>query len=310
METLPPPILIVGTGAMSCLFAARLAASGSQVTLLGTWPEALAALRQDGVCLVRDEVCAQTYPVAATSDPADCAGARFALVLVKSWQTPRAARQLASCLAPDGVALTLQNGAGNFETLVQALGPERSALGVTTVGANLLGPGKVRAAGEGLTQLQEHPRLLPLASALVSAGFSVETAPDPQALLWSKLVINAAINPLTAILRIPNGGLLERPQARELMADLACEAAAVAAAGGIWIPYSDPASAAEEVARRTAANRSSMLQDLERGAPTEIDAICGAIVRAGEQAGVPTPANRIVWKLVKAIVEPGATSTK
>jgi 2-dehydropantoate 2-reductase len=225
---------------------------------------------------------------------------RQALVLVKSWQTATAAGQLAASLAEDGVALTLQNGAGNREKLVDALGAERVALGVTTTGATLLEPGCVRPAGEGVVSLGMHSRLGPLADRLRAAGFVVEDAPDPDALLWGKLVINAAINPLTALLGVPNGALLERPPARSLLAEAAREAAAVAAAQGLRLPFDDPVGAAERVAQRTAANRSSMLQDVQRGAPTEIDAICGAIVTAGEQAGVQTPVNRILWQLVKA----------
>jgi 2-dehydropantoate 2-reductase len=230
-------------------------------------------------------------------------GALFALVLVKSWQTGRAARQLAECLAPSGVALTLQNGLGNREALANVLGEERVALGVTTLGANLLGPGRVRPAGDGTIYLEDHPRLEPLVDLLRNAGLSVEIVPDPEGLVWGKLAINAAINPLTALLEVPNGELLERPSARLLMGELACEAAAAAGALGIRLPYPDPVAAVEAVARRTTANRSSMLQDVQRGAPTEIDAICGAIVKAGEKLGVPVPVNRTFWRLIKARVE-------
>lgn len=286
---------------MACLFAARLSAAGSEVTLLGTWREGIDALRQRGVILVDAEGHEQAYPVCATDDPTDCAGARSALVLVKSWQTERAASQLAGCLAPEGVALTLQNGMGNREKLTKTLGARRVALGVTTIGANLLGPGKVRLAGEGVISLSAHSRLGALADGLRQAGFTVENAPDPDSLLWGKLVINAAINPLTALLGVPNGALLERPTARALMTIVAREAAAVAVAQGLHLPYPDPAVAVETIARRTAANRSSMLQDVQRGASTEIDAICGAIVTAGEQTGLPTPVNRTLLQLVKAL---------
>jgi 2-dehydropantoate 2-reductase len=273
-----------------------------RVILLGSWPEALEALRREGVCLVQDEACAQAYPVDVASSPAECGEVKTALVLVKSWQTPRAAQQLAECLAADGLALTLQNGLGNREVLAQGLGDERVALGVTTVGANLLGPGKVRPAGEGAIHLQEHPRLEGLAGALRRAGFAVETAPDPESLLWGKLVINAGINPLTALLKVPNGALLDRPEARSLLAALVQETAAVARARGVRLTYPDPLAAVESIAQRTAANRSSMLQDIQRGAPTEIDAICGAVVRAGEAAGIPTPVNWTVMQLIKAII--------
>jgi 2-dehydropantoate 2-reductase len=131
----------------------------------------------------------------------------------------------------------------------------------------------------------------------------VDTVPDADDLLWSKVVINAAINPLTALLRVPNGELLARPAARTLLAASAREAAAVANGLGRNLAYQDPVAAVEEVARRTAANRSSMLQDVERGAPTEIDAICGAIAQVGEQSGVAAPVNWALWLLVRAVVE-------
>jgi 2-dehydropantoate 2-reductase len=300
---MPPtePILILGTGALACLFAARYSAAGVPVTMLGTWPAGLESIRQQGVRLVVAGGREQAYLVQAVDNPHACTGARQALVLVKSWQTGRAASHLAVCLAEDGLALTLQNGLGNQQVLEGALGASRVALGVTTVGANLLGPGRVRPAGEGKITLGEHAGIDRMAEGLHKAGFTVETTSDPTGLLWGKLVINAAINPITALLGIVNGELLERPEARWLAAATAREAVEVAQAQGIHLPYPDPEAAVEGVAGRTAANRSSMLQDVQREAPTEIDAICGAIVLAGEQWGVPTPVNRTLWMLVKAI---------
>lgn len=324
---------------MAALFAARLAAAGLPTALLGTWPAGLESIRQQGgVYLEEADGRGAVYPVAVYAPAEAGPGApaaprpRFALVLVKSWQTARAAHQLAAVLAEDGLALTLQNGWGNYELLAAALGEERVALGVTTAGATLLGPGRVRAAGHGPITLGGNPagspgeksagahpgeqpaaahrrdapaatqRLATLAGWLAAAGFEVHTAPDVAGLLWGKLVINAAINPLTALLGVPNGALLERPAARELLAAAAQESAAVAAAQGIRLPYPDPVAAAEGVAASTAANCSSMLQDVRRGAPTEIDAICGAIVQAGERAGLPTPVNRTLWQLIKSLV--------
>jgi len=143
------PILILGTGALACLFAARLAAAGNRVRMLGTWPEGLAALANLGVTLANEDGSLRSYPVKVSADPNDFSGVRHVLVLVKSWQTARAADQLFKCLAVDGVALTLQNGLGNREKLVEKLGTERVAFGITTGGATLLGPGQVRAGGEG-----------------------------------------------------------------------------------------------------------------------------------------------------------------
>jgi len=289
---------------MGCFFASRLSAANVKVCMLGNWAEGVEALQRNGVTLIDQDGKENTYPIQCISNPTDCKHVKYALVLVKSWQTARAAKILSRCLTSDGVALSLQNGIGNRETLSQELGSQRVALGVTTLGANLISPARVQFAGDGVVSLSIHSRLGPVAEMLRSAGFVVENAPDPDVLLWGKLVINAAINPLTAILGVPNGEILARPAARSVLASLAREAAAVAVASGIRLPYPDPVIAAEAIARRTATNRSSMLQDIQRGAPTEIDAICGAIVKAGEQANVHTPVNRTVWQLVKAMVRP------
>ena len=294
-------ILIVGTGALATLFAARLGLAGCRVSMLGTWQEGVEAINTHGARWVDRDSLEHNVPVHATVDPNDVRGARIALVLVKAWQTERAARQLAECLASDGVAVTLQNGIGNREILARDLGPGRVSLGVTTTGATLLSPGLVRLGGEGVLSLERNPALGPVENVLRSAGFQVESVPDAESLAWGKLVINAAINPLTALLRVPNGELLERPEARRLMADLAQEVAAVARAEGICLPFENPVEIVEEVARKTAVNRSSMLQDALRGVPTEIDAICGAVTRHGEAAGVPTPLNALCWRLVCAL---------
>ena len=295
------PVLIAGSGAMACVFAARLAAAGVPVTILGAWEDGLQHLKTEGVRILDDSGDENSYPVEVVSDPRSCSNVRLALVLVKSWQTERTALQLASCMAPDGLALTLQNGLGNREKLIQALGARRVALGVTTLGATLIGPGRVRPAGEAVITLGAHPSLTPLTKLLQLAGFVTETATDPHALLWGKLVINSAINPVTALLSIPNGDLLAHPTARSLIQATVRESAAVAIAHGIRLPYPDPVVAVETIARRTATNLSSMLQDIQRGAPTEIDAINGAIVQAGEATGVPIPINRTLWQLVKAM---------
>ncbi len=294
-------ILIVGTGALATLFASRLTSSGHRVTMLGTWPEGLSALRQNGARLVDENGLEQSFSVRVSDDPKQCQDTKYAIVLVKSWQTERATRQLRKCLAEDGLAITLQNGLGNQEILVKQLGNSRVALGVTTTGATLLGPGLAKAGGEGKISIEAHPALGPMEDALKSANFKVEVVNDARSLIWGKLVINAAINPLTALLKIPNGELLQRPAARGLMRALAEEAASVASAENVILPFDDPAQAVEEIARRTAFNHSSMLQDVQRGAPTEIDAICGAVVRAGLQHHIPTPLNYACWQLILAL---------
>ena len=299
-------ILLVGTGAMATLFAARLSEAGHTVSMLGTWKRGLDALKENGARLQDADGKERAFKVHATDDPAEVSGAKFALVLVKSWQTERVAGQLKGLLAGDGLALTLQNGLGNREILARDLGPGRVAVGITTTGASLLGPGLVRAGGEGVISIERaqppagNPALGPLEKLLRSAGFNLQVVNDARSLIWGKLVINAAINPLTALLRIPNGELLSHPNARRVMASLARETADVAAAENVRLPFSNPVRAAEDVARQTAANHSSMFQDVRRGAPTEIDAICGAVTRRAEYHGIAAPYNRTCWQLVRA----------
>lgn len=294
-------ILLVGTGALATLFAARLSAAGHSVAMLGTWKNGLKSLRENGARIMNADGTESAYPVFATDDPHEVSGAKYALVLVKSWQTERAAGQLRTALAKDGLALTLQNGIGNRETLIRDLGPERVSLGVTTTGATLLGPGQVKVGGEGILSLEQNQALRPLEAALRSSNFNLQVVEDARSLIWGKLVINAAINPLTALLQIPNGELLSRPLARRVMSALANEAAEVARAEHVNLPFSNPVSAAEDVARKTAANHSSMFQDVKRGAKTEIDAICGAVTMRGAKHGIRTPYNRACWQLVRAI---------
>ena len=296
--SIPTNITLLGTGAMATLFAARLGGL-APVTLLGSWVEAVTAINIGGLTLN-----GRPGPkVSATTDPAQCAGSRFAIVLVKAWQTDRAATQIKKFLPAEGVALTLQNGLGNFEALAEVLGKDRVALGTTTQGATLLGPGQAQEGGRGVTHVAEHPRLLPLVELLRSADFEILQSPisSLQSLVWGKLAINAAINPLTAILRIPNGELLNRPEALTLLDAAANEVAAVAQAKGIELPFADAGLRAREVAHTTAQNRSSMFQDILRGAKTEVDAINGAVVGEGRKVGVATPINNVLWRLVKAL---------
>ena len=296
-----PEIAIFGVGALGCLFGARLTPHAS-VTLVGHWPEQIAALRA-GPLHITGESPVRLH---VTDNPAEISGAAFALILTKSGGTVRAAQDAASVLAPDGLAITLQNGLGNLEVLAAHVGTGRAVQGITALGASTRGePGRLYPGGSGPTTLGTTPatraRLETFAALLHQAGLETHVVADVAGLVWGKLVVNAAINPLTALLRCPNGALLDSGWARELMADAARETAAVATAQGIALPYADPVAQVEAVARATAANQSSMLSDVQRGAPTEIETINGAVVRAGAAAGIPTPVNTMLYRLVKAL---------
>ena len=297
-------LAIVGCGSLGSLFAALLSPH-VDLAVLGHWPAQIAHLRASGLTLVRPDGRRSTHRFPVHNDPAQLPPSDLALVLVKSHQTARAAAEIQHFLAADGLALTLQNGLGNVEILSAVLGSNRVGQGITALGANVPAPGVVNFAGHGPTHLARsaanQAHVQELYSTLQAAGLETHLADDLRRLAWGKLAINAAINPLTALLRVPNGFLAGHDLARQLLFTAAAETAAVARALAIDLPYPDAPQRALAVAQATAANRSSMLQDVLRGAPTEIDAICGAVVHHGRQSNVPTPLNVEYLRLIHSL---------
>ncbi len=298
-------IAIVGAGAMGGLFGAKLSLL-ADVWLVDPWTAHVQAMQRDGLRLMELDGTESVVRVRAVTDPATVDDkVDLAIIFVKSHQTTEAARWAGQLLKPDGLALTLQNGLGNLETIAAVVGAARAVQGVTSHGATLLGPGQVRHAGQGPTHLATRPaigdQLNAVAALFTEAGFEVHLSDNLDGLIWGKLIVNAGINPLTAILRVPNGRLAEVEPARALMVAAVDEAARVARAKGITLPYDNPQQQAVTVAVATAPNRSSMLADVLRGAPTEIDVINGAIVREGARLDIPTPVNQALVWLVKAL---------
>ncbi len=330
-------IAVIGAGALGSLYAGLLALNGgaeqAEIWLVGgpSSREHLNAIEREGLRLELAPQVAATWP-AAHRYPTDPDGSyrvtslkpvesaalvdrpvELALVLVKSYRTASAAEQAATVLGEGGLALTLQNGLGNAEQLAAVLGSERVGQGVTSLGATLLGPGRVRLAGLGQTALGLAPGLSPFAQETLTTfadrlrglDLDIILGPDVSGLVWTKLVVNCAINPLTALLGCTNGELLERPATRDLLDSAAIEAAQIAQAAQIDLGYppQEAAARARRVAELTSANLSSMLTDVRRGRSTEIEAINGAVVRTAERLGLTAPINRTLYLLVKAIGE-------
>ena len=297
-------VAVVGPGAMGLMLAARLAAAGASVRLLDHRAKRAEGINQSQVVLEHPEgELRQAIP--ATADPATLAEVDLAIVCTKAYHTQEVARALRAHLDPQARAMTLQNGAENVETLVEALGPARVLGGITSEGATLLGPGHARHAGRGQTHIG--PAQGPVdeycqqvVDLLLSAGFETVAVEGVQNLIWTKLVINVGINPLTAILEVLNGRLLDLPPAGKLMAAAVAEAVAVGQTLGISFLHQDMLKAVQEVAYRTGANISSMLQDIRAKRRTEVAYINGAVVRQGEQVGVATPVNQTLTQLVQA----------
>ena len=232
-----------------------------------------------------------------------------AIVTTKTPGTAWAAEIAAKILAADGVALTIQNGLGNYETLVEHVGRERAAVGVIYVGAQMVN-GELRATGAGKVELGRPPAAAPRANLdelgrlLRAGGMDVTVVDDAWPAVWRKVVTNAAVNPLTALIRRTNADLLADAPASRVADCLAREVARVATASGVRIGEDEATKQWRAMAALTGANRSSMLQDVEAGRPTEIDAISGAVAREGERRGVAAPLNQAMTILVSALARP------
>jgi 2-dehydropantoate 2-reductase len=331
---------IIGAGALGSLIAFYLSGR-ADVWLLSRRREQIDAINCDGLRRELDGAVEVRRP-RATADPATIGPCDIVLVLTKSYATAWAAEQAQLLLRPETprltdketrrqagretrseqppylpaslshtLVITLQNGLGNRELLAGALGQARVGQGVTALGATLLGLGQVRQAGQGTTIFGTAPdraNMAALADLFDACGLPAELNDNLDALVWGKLVVNVGINALTALLRVPNGALVASAEARALMAGAVAEAAAVARARGTLLPYPDPLAHTLAIAQTTSANQSSMLQDVLRGSPTEIDAINGAVEREGLRLGVPTPVNSMLAALVRTLEETAGAS--
>jgi len=278
---------------MGCLFAARLKRSGAKVHLLDHRKDRASQLDKSGITVETSEGEMHEHPSVVLQLPADL---DLVIVLTKAYSTSELK------FPPESIVLTLQNGLGNVETLCTALGSARVLAGVTTEAATLLEVGRVRHVAAGLTQLGAWTSAPaePAYELLRDAGFNCEITDSPGKLIWEKLSTNAAINPLTALLDVPNGQLLVQSEIRKLMRDLVVEVAKVAAAEGYRFDHS-LVEVAEETCRQTQDNISSMLQDIRAKKLTEIEAISGEILRRAQIASLPTPRTRVILQLMHGL---------
>jgi 2-dehydropantoate 2-reductase len=291
---------IVGAGAIGLTFAAALA-SAHDVVVLARRAAVAERIAHDGIALA-GELEDEQIPVAATADASALADRDAVIVAVKSQSTAEALAPLRGILRPNALVASVQNGIENAEVARAALPGTRVVAGSTTQGAVALGDGRVRPIGRGVTTFERDDAASPtseeLAAAFAAAGLEARVTGDAAAMLWRKLVVNAAINPLCALAGRANGAVVTDPDLQPLARALAAEAAAVALAEGADI--GDAWAIVEAAATGSMANRNSMLQDLDAGRPTEIEALSGAVVRRGRARGVPVPLTETVLRLVRA----------
>ncbi len=297
-------IAMIGAGAMGSMFGARFATAGAEVVLYDLDEASVAAVTADGLAVATPTGDIHVR-VAATGDPLAIGGVDFAVVLVDSNATATAARTIAMALPPQAYALTLQNGIGNVETLVAALGAHRVVAGTTYNSAARLGAGKVLHSNVGETTIGEldgtmSDRIAALADLFRRAGLPVAISDNVLGHVWMKFVLNAAINPVAAVTGMRPGEIVRSEPARRLLEGVLDEILMVIAAKGVHLPEDDPRGAVLDHAFERY-NRPSMLQHVEEGRRTEIDALNGALLAEAGRLGIACPVNETIVLAVKAI---------
>lgn len=299
MHAVPPlQVAVLGAGAVGCYYGGLLARAGHRVTLIGR-PQHVAVFQATGLrmqTLHFDE----TVRVQASTDASAVAGADVVLFAVKSPDTEPAGAQMREHLKPGALVLCLQNGVDNAERLRAVLPGVDVAAAVVYVATEMAGPGHLRHHGRGELVIEPSPRSAEVAQVLIAAGVPTEVSDNVRGALWAKLILNCAYNALSAVGRLPYGELVQRPGVAEVMRDVVAECHAVAAADGVTLP-ADVDAAVRRIAETMPTQYSSTAQDLMRGKPSEIDHLNGHVVRRGEALGVPTPANRVLWAVVKLV---------
>ncbi|MFH2137236.1 MAG: 2-dehydropantoate 2-reductase [Candidatus Omnitrophota bacterium] len=299
-------IVIVGPGAIGCLYAAFLTKKKqAEVWLVDKNPQRAKKITESGVKIsgVGGDFVVK---VNCTNRVEDIKACDLVIIAVKSYDTEAAVKSIEPLLDTSTNVLTLQNGLGNIETISEIVGRDRVFGGVTSLAATLTGQGEVYYAGKGETVVGRMDKKLTVSMRSIrevfnKAGFLTRLSKDINSLIWSKLIINVGINAQTAIIRLYNGNLVEFPGTREILSMAVSEAVRVAKKKRIKLVYDDPIQKVESVCRSTSKNVSSMLQDVLNKKKTEIDYINGAIVRQAKNYGLMTPANEMLTNLVKTI---------
>ena len=300
----PPPtslkVAVMGAGAVGCYYGGMLARAGHEVVLIAR-PQHVAAITKIGLRLQTAAFDEQVH-LKASSDPAAVQGAQLVLLCVKALDTESAGALLQPHLPSDALVLCLQNGVDNADRLRRVLPQQPVAAAVVYVATEMAGAGHVRHHGRGELVIEPSGVSEAVAQAFIAAGVPVEISPNVRGALWSKLMLNCAYNAVSAITQLPYGRAVKGEGVKAVMRDVVTECLAVASAEGVQIA-GDVQAAVAGLADSMPAQLSSTAQDLARGKRSEIDCLNGLIVRRGEALGIATPANRVLWALVRLLEE-------
>lgn len=313
-------IVIVGSGAIGRLFGSFLVRGDNEITLIDIDQNTLDALQTKGIGLLdRDsehpeEV--QLFPVNAFSSAKSLTEADLVLLLVKSQATQVAVQDVAHLISDSCPLLCIQTGLGNFETARNIVPEKNILLGITFMSGTALSDGRVKKGGFAKTYIGEKngaitPRLEAIDKVFNQCGIDTQMVKRIFGRLWCKVIIFAAINPVSAIIQVPNGSLTSKAESVSLMRRLLDEGRAVADAKGIDLVCDDLYELLEEVCSTSSNNLSSMLQDVLNEVATEIDAQNGEICRYAEETGIKVPTHQTILELIKLLEcwKPGGSQT-
>ncbi|MHB1247978.1 MAG: ketopantoate reductase family protein [Polaromonas sp.] len=289
-------VAVMGAGAVGCYFGGMLARAGHEVTLIAR-PQHVEAIARGGLRLETTSFD-ERVRLAASLDASAVQGAKLVLFCVKSLDTESAGAQMRPYLAPDALVLCLQNGVDNADRLRTVLTGTAVAAAVVYVATEMAGPGHVRHHGRGELVIEPSSASEAAAQALIAAGVPTEVSSNVRGALWAKLILNCAYNAVSAIAQLPYGKTVAGEGIRDVMRDVVAECLAVAQAEGVQV-QGDVHAAVANLAASMPSQYASTAQDLARGKRTEIDYLNGLIVKRGEALGVATPANRVLWALVR-----------
>lgn len=298
-------IVVVGAGGVGGYFGGRLAAAGHEVAFVARGAH-LEALRRNGLTVSSVEGDFTVGQVRASADAGELGPADAVLLAVKTWQLEAAAEAVKPLVGRETAVVTLQNGVDAPEQAAAILGREAVVPGIAKVLAFIDSPGHIRHLGANALAFAEwdnspSPRVEQLRAALEQAGIVAERPRDLWAALWAKFLFVAPLGGLGAVADAPFGPLRDRPGLRNLLGQAMGEVEQIARRRGIHLPEDAVAKTLAVVDEQPADGTTSLHRDLRSGRPSELDAWTGAIVRLGEQTGVPTPVNGFCYEVLSLL---------
>jgi len=293
---------IIGAGSLGSLFAHYFHDHLIDFVIYEKNIDVVQDIEKNGLTFTKGTTSKIIKPLISSS-PEILADAEIIFLFVKSYSTVDALENISNHINKNCIIVSLQNGLGNIEEISKYINQERIVYGTTTMGAAKSSLSTVVSGGSGIINIggAENGHVLKVHHLLNSAGLNSYTVNDPVFFLWHKAVINAGINPIAAILGIPNGEILNNKYASMLQEIIVKEAVDSASANNIKMDFTEILKTTREVCEKTSVNICSMLQDIRNGRKTEIESINGKLIEFAENRGLGLPCNKSLYLLIKSM---------